>query len=253
MKVKSADRTILILEAIAGNNEGLTHGDLALSLHIPKSSLSSLLSTLTEYDYIVFDTVSKRYLLGPQFLKMAGVYLDRIDLVHLGKPIVREITQSVDESAEIAIRSGTDILIVCKEDCTRALKMVIQLGDRAPLYATAAGKAILAHLNDYEKQDYLQSVKIKRITSKTLTDVDALDQELKMIQSGSIAYSREEYNEGIIAMAVPIFTIGKRVAGSIVVPVPTVRFSPQKESDIERVLKIGAAELSGRLGYDRAA
>jgi DNA-binding IclR family transcriptional regulator len=251
MKVKSADRTILIIEAIAEKKEGLSHGDISQFLNIPKSSLTSLLSTLVDRDYVVFDKATRHYLLGPQLLRLAGRYLERMALVQLGRPIVREITGSTDESAEIAIRSGPDIVIVCKEDCTRPLKMVIQIGDRAPLYATAAGKAILANLSDDEQEEYLYSARLKEITAKTTIDIDKLRRELKIIQSGAIAYSREEFNEGIIAMATPILAPGNRVAGSIVVPVPALRFSPQKEAAIEKALRQGAAALSDRLGYDR--
>jgi len=250
MKVKSADRTILIIEAIAEKKEGLSHGDIAQSLNIPKSSLSSLLSTLVNHDYIVFDKPSRHYMLGPQLLRLSGRYLEGMTLVQLGRPIVWEITASIDESAEIAIRSGPDIVIVCKEDCTRPLKMVIQIGDRAPLYATAAGKAILANLKYNEQEEYLNSVRLKAITAETIVDIDELRRELKIIQSGSIAYSREEFDEGIIAMAMPIFAPGNRVAGSIVVPVPILRFSPQKEAAIEKALRQGAAALSDRIGHD---
>ena len=251
MKVKSADRTILIIEAIAKEKEGLSHGDIAQSLNIPKSSLSSLLLTLVNHNYIVFDKPSRHYMLGPQLLRLSGRYLEGMTLVQLGRPIVREITASIDESAEIAIRSGPDIVIVCKEDCTRPLKMVIQIGDRAPLYATAAGKAILANLRDNEQEEYLSSVRLNAITAETIVDIDKLRRELKSIESGAIAYSREEFDEGIIAMATPILTHGSSVVGSIVVPVPILRFTPQKEATIQKVLRQGALALSDRLGYEK--
>ena len=44
--VKSADRVVLILEAIAESKTGLSHGEISRNLRIPGGSLSLLLSNL---------------------------------------------------------------------------------------------------------------------------------------------------------------------------------------------------------------
>lgn len=249
--VKSANRTVQILEAVGPSKVGVTHGELTSILSIPKSSLSSLLATLVDRGYLLLDKQARRYFLGPQLLILAGRYLDNLDLVRLGQPIIKGITNLLDESSEIAVKRGPDILIVCKEDCSQPLKMVIQIGDRAPLYATAAGKAILAHLHKDEIEAYLSSLKLKQITPKTITDVKALRRELKAIHSGALAYCREELNEGIVAMAAPIFTLHERIAGSIVVPIPSFRFTPKREREIEKALNRASKSLSYKLGFDK--
>ena len=129
--VKSADRVIQILEAVGMARQGVTHGDLTSALNIPKSSLSSLLATLVDRQYLSLEKSSKRYVLGPQVLVMAGRYLDSLDIVQLGQPLLREITGVTDESSEIAIKRGHDIVIVCKEDSSRPVARVIQIGHRA--------------------------------------------------------------------------------------------------------------------------
>ena len=249
--VKSAERVLQILEAIGPRKDGVSHGELSAALNIPKSSLSSLLSTLTERGYILFGKTARRYFLGSKLLILAGHHLENLDLVRLGQPILRKLTNTLDESTEIAARRGYNILILCKEDCSRSLKMVIQIGDRAPLYATAAGKAILAYLYEDELEAYLESVKLKALAPNTNTITEVLRRELKAIRAGAIAYSREELDEGMMAMAAPIFTLQGRVAGSIVVPFPTSRFTPEREKAITKALRKATERLSYQLGFDK--
>jgi DNA-binding IclR family transcriptional regulator len=248
--VKSADRVMQILEAIGSSEEGKTHGELASSLNIPKSSLSLLLANLVDREYISLSGTDKRYILGPQVLVLAGRYLSNLDIARLGQPILRTLTRVIDESAEIAIKRGNEMMIIAKEDCSRPLTRMIQMGERAPIYATAGGKAILAHLPDEEIEQYLSSVELTPITKATITDPEVLRRELNAIRSGALARSHEELHEGITAMASPVFDLHGVVAASIVLPVLTVRFTSDKEKRAEEILRHASIELSHQMGFD---
>ena len=248
--VKSADRVMQILEAIGSSDEGKTHGELASSLNIPKSSLSLLLANLVDREYISLSGTDKRYILGPQVLVLAGRYLSSLDIARLGQPVLRKLTRVIDESAEIAIKRGNEVMIIAKEDCSRPLARIIQMGERAPMYATAAGKAILAHLSDDQIEQYLSSVELTSITKATITDPEVIWRELNAIRSGALARSREELHEGITAVASPVFDLNGRVVASIVLPILTVRFTSDKEKKAEKALRDASAELSHQLGFD---
>lgn len=249
--VKSAFRVTQILEAVAASRAGLRHADIAAVLNIPKGSLSLLLADLVSQEYLALrEDGLRRYSLGPQILVMAKRYLSGLDLVRLGQPVLKELVSRTDECAEIAIRRGDEILMVCREDCSRPLRSVIQIGDRAPLYATAAGKAILAHLPVEDIRAYLSKIRLQPLTSKTITKRKLIQEELNTIRAGAVAYSREEHNEGLVAMGHPVFDFNGSVAGSVVVPMPAIRFNAEKAQKIERLLREACARLSRNLGYD---
>ena len=247
--VKSADRTLQILEFISHAKEGIGHKDLARSLGIPGSSLSALLATLVSREYLNFDSVGRRYKIGPEILHLAGCYLANFDIVRLGSPILRALVTSTSESALIAVRKQNNIQVVSKELCSESIQRVIDVGERAPLYATAAGKAILAYFSETELKSYLASVKLKPLTSKTITNQKVLMRQLKQISTGAIAYSRRENDEHIIAMAAPVFDLHRKVVASITVPVPVVRFGSDKEKRIEPALRKAVESLSHQLGF----
>jgi DNA-binding IclR family transcriptional regulator len=247
--VKSAHRVVQILEAVSTSAAGLKHSEIADILSIPKGSLSLLLSDLVAQDYLSQDKDGRRYLLGPQVLVIAKRYLAGLDVVQLGQPILKKLVADSGECVEIGVRRGNDILMICREDCSRPLRSVIQIGDRAPLYTTAAGKSILAHLPLNEIEEYLSTVQLKAFTKRTITHPKPLRKELEAIRSGAVAYSREELNEGVIAMSLPVFDADCRVHASIVIPIPTIRFNHKKEKRVELALREGASALSHKLGF----
>ena len=250
--VKSADRVIQILEAIGERKDGITHGELSKSLNIPKGSLSRLCANLVNREYLSFDVVSKLYTLGPQILALTRLFLANLDIARIGQPVLHELTMTIDEDTEIAVMKGTDVLIVCKESSTRPLRRVIAIGDRYPMYATSAGKAILAYLPKTEIDRYLSSVELRPITKRTITDAKALTRELKEIRSKALAYSREEVHEGVTGMAAPVFDLYDKVVASVVVTIPTFRLNRKRVKVIEGSLRDASESLSRKLGFGKA-
>ncbi|MEO0248501.1 MAG: IclR family transcriptional regulator [candidate division WOR-3 bacterium] len=248
--VKSADRVIQILETIALADEGCTHRALSEILAIPKGSLSLLLSNLIERDYVTFDPSSKRYRLGPRLLVLTGRYLSGIDLLHAARPILRKLVAEINEDGEIAAMKDTEIIILHKEDCSRPFKYSIAVGDRGPMYATAAGKAILAYLTEDQLSRYLSLVKLIPFTRQTITNRQLLMRALDQIRSTGLAYGRDELYEGVSAIAAPIFNLHREITASIVVTLPTERFKPDRRRIIEPRLRRAAEEISRQLGFE---
>lgn len=247
--VKSATRVLQILELVGRSNDGLKHLDIAKALDIPKGSLSLLLSDLVDGCFLTINIEDKRYRIGPQILVLAGRYLADLDIIKASQPFIRNVIALTSESCGLAIRVGLKAMIVWREETHEPLKWDLKIGDQNPMYASAHGKAILAFLSKNEIQAYLESAELTAITKHTITKRDELLRELEQIRNGAIAYSREENFEGITSMAAPVFNNLKQVVASIGTPVPSQRFSSEKEELITKALKDAAMQLSLALGY----
>lgn len=252
--VKSATRVIRILETVGASKQGISHAELSAALKIPKGSLSFLLADLVAHDFLSLRKEDeRRYVVGPQILVIAGQFLTDLDIVQLGRPVVHEVMTAADESCALAVRNGFEMLIVYGENCSQPLKRAVEIGYRAPLYTTAGGKALLAHLSDEEIQQYISSIKLSPVTHATITDPKALLRELKEIRSGEIAYAREEHYEGLVAMAAPIFDLYGDVVASMVVTLPTIRFNAKSEKLVRNTLRGASEKLSRELGFNATA
>jgi DNA-binding IclR family transcriptional regulator len=168
----------------------------------------------------------------------------------VGRPVTRELVKEINEDIELAIVKNDETLFVYKEECSQPLKYYIEIGDRAPLYATASGKAILAHLTEEEVSHFLLTTKLVPLRDNTITDEKALRDELENIRSKGLAYSREEFQEGISAIAAPIFNLHGTVVGSIVVSLPSVRFNAKHMRFIEPKLLDAARKISHQFGFE---
>jgi IclR family KDG regulon transcriptional repressor len=247
---RSVNRACNILELIGPRKGGLRLTDISKALNIPVSSLSSILSGLVENGYLLVHPESKRYILGPKPLILANYYLSFFDIVRSGQAIINEVMTKTEESTALMVRKDSEAMVVYGENCSQAIRRSIEIGHRTPIYASASGRAILAYQPDSEIEKYLSSVDLIPITSATITDPELLRAELIAIRSGSLAYSREEIYDGMVAVAAPVLDFQGRSVAAIVVNIPSFRFKAEKKQIVEQTLREQAQKLSGELGIN---
>lgn len=246
--VKSAVRVFEILQFIARHDAGCLHSQIALALSIPRASLTALLSDLQELRYIIFDAETNRYLLGAEVLTLSHAYLRNLNIVRIGEPILRDIFREVQEFTSLLIANDTSVVKVCEYAIPDPLGLHLQVGEAGPMHATSGGKALLAHLPVPVRDDVISRLDFRVYTKQTIRTKAALLKELKVIQSGAIAYCREEYLEGMISMALPVFNAQNQAVAAVGVNTRSVRFTQAHEKKVEKVLRAAAAKLSARLG-----
>src|SRR5688572_7677782 len=246
--VKSAVRVFEILQFIAKHDAGCLHSEIAHALAIPRASLTALLSDLRELRYVTFDAKTKHYALGAEVLSLSNAYLRNLNIVRIGEPILRDIFREIQEFTSLVIAKDTSVVKVCEYAVPDPLGLHLQVGEAGPMHATAGGKALLAHLPQPMRDDVIARLDFRAYTKQTIRTKAALLKELKAIQSGAIAFCREEYLEGMVSMALPVFNAENQAVAAVGVNTRSVRFTPAHERKVEKVLRSAAARLSARLG-----
>jgi IclR family acetate operon transcriptional repressor len=246
--VKSSLRTCQILKLVGERRGGMKHSEVSKTLKIPSSSLSGLLTGLVRTGFLTVDEESQRYSIGPEVVALAGAYLDGLELVDISGPVVRQLASDTGESVAVGVRNDTEIMIVCKRDSAQAIRRTIQIGQRAPMYATATGKAILAHMSTEEADRLFDSIRFSPLTGRTIKDAEALRTELAEVQSSGFAYNREESADQIVAIAAPIFDFRGAVDAAVVVSLPAARFDAEADRRIRAALGEAARAISQKLG-----
>jgi DNA-binding IclR family transcriptional regulator len=247
--VKSANRILSILEIIGASESGLTHADITAALQIPKSTLTALLFDLIDQEYILQNKLSKRFTLGPKILILAGKYLENTDVVGYGRNFVNEISKETTETVTLTIRIGFDALVAYKVDSAQPILPNVQVGIRLPLYASAAGKVMLAFFSEEEIEQYLNSVDLVKFTPKTIVDREQITADLIEIRRSGLAYNREGFREGITAIAAPVFDHQRKVVASVTISALTFLLDSHKEKIFEKRLLEIANRFSHVLGY----
>lgn len=219
-QVKSATRTLDIIEYVVAQGRPMVAQEIATALGIPVSSLSYLLATLVERGYLARD--GRRYSAGPGLERLqtgrAGP-----SLAERATPLVRTIRQQLNETTSFFIRSGWEVEAIVTESSEQALRYSINTGQRLPMHALAGGKALLAVLPDEELDRYFRETERARFTPQTVTTEKSLRRELADVRRTGFAVTDEEFSLGIRGVG-RVVTIGGEPVGSLSVGIPKARF-----------------------------
>ncbi len=239
--VKSAMRTLDIIEFVVAHPQGPIAQDIAAALDIPVSSLSYLLGTLAEREYLVRD--GRRYRAGPGLHRLI-VPAASLTLADRVEPLVKVLRSELDETASFMVRSGWEVEALVTEASGQALRYAIEAGHRKPLHALAAGKAILAALPEAELARYFAECPRPRFTAHTLVDEADLRPALELIRREGVAEAHEENTLGICGLGAAAWLKGE-VVGAFAVAIPEVRFNAQVAAKARAALSRAAASLAG--------
>ncbi|GLV26449.1 IclR family transcriptional regulator [Sphingobium sp. Cam5-1] len=235
--VKSAMRTIDIIEYVVSCRRPLVAQEIAQALSIPVSSLSYLLATLTERGYLQRE--GRRYSPGPGLARLQGP-APAFSLAERAAPLVRSLRVQLNETSSFFVRKGWEMEALVTETSDHALRYAVQTGRRTPLHCFSAGKALLAAMSDEEFERYLEESRREALTPTTITDADALRQEIRLVRQTGVARTREESTPGIYGLAYVARADGE-VAGAFSVAVPVVRFDEELDRRVVSALTRTAA------------
>ena len=228
--VKSSERTLEILEALAASNERRSLSELARMLGVPKSSLHAILRTMLDRGWVEADPSGSRFGLGVQALYVGTAYTDTDDVVSLAEGALDWLVERLDETVHLGRLEGTDVVYLAKRESSHHLRMFSAVGRRLPAHTTALGKALLAALPGDQLAERLPE-SLTALTPHTLTDFDALCRDLDRTRRRGYAVDNEESTEGIGCIAVTVPT-GEPPRNAISCSVPTVRLKPEQRKVI---------------------
>lgn len=238
--IQAVARAAAVLRALEAAPAGLTLGELATAVALPKSTVHRLVQALTDEDLVRTGT-GGRIRLGQGLARLGAAAHDALaDLLRLP---LQELRRELDETADLAVLDGATVRFIDQAPAPHRLRAVSAVGSAFPLHCTANGKALLASLPDDAVRDLLPSA-LPRHTPATITSRAALLDELAAIRRTGVAFDREEHTDGISAVAAAVRDEAGPVA-AISVPVPTQRFAGNEERYATAVR--AAAERAGAL------
>lgn len=240
--VKSADRTLVILELLAGGRHRLS--EIAERLRLPMSSVHGLLGTLVYRGFAEFDPASKTYRLGLKAWTVGQGYTGHRDIVGLATPLMERLAEQTGETVQLSRLDGLDNVYIAIAESPQPMKLVSAVGMRLPAYTTGLGKALLGALPDDELRERLSGVTLRGFTEHTITEVPRLLAELERIRAQGYATDDEEYIVGCRCVAMPIHDHAGEVLAAMSVSAPTPRCGPdwteqtrQRLADVVRALQ----------------
>ncbi|MGE4484730.1 MAG: IclR family transcriptional regulator [Oscillospiraceae bacterium] len=244
--ILSVGKAFTILTCLSQADTPLSLRELAEKMEYPKSTIYSMLSTMREYRAISQDD-GGRYCLGPLLFELGSSVTRQWDITSISRPYLQSLSDATNESVCIAMLDGDFALVL---DCVAAkspMRVVTDAGTHLPLYASALGKALLAHMPAQQSNAYISQVSLIQLTPHTITDRRLLADELALITKNGCAIENGEQRIGMRAVGAPIFGFGGAVKYSIAVTGMLKRTTDETFVEAEKLVINAAAEISKKL------
>ena len=245
--VKSADRTLDVLEALASGASSLS--ELSARLGIPKSSLHSILRTLDHRGWVDADASRSTYSLGMNALLIGSSYVDQDPTVIRTSEALDRLAAETGETVHLARLELPDVVYLAKRESTHPLRMFSAIGRRLPAHSTALGKAMLAELPD-ETVRRLLPERLAAATDHTITSREELIEHLAEIRRQGYAIDAEEAGLGMRCFAI-VLPFGHPSKDAISCSAPTARLDETRERAIIESLLETRDQLSRQFGGRR--
>ena len=245
----AVERTLLILEAAAQREGGMSNADFSRKLKIPKSSASYILRTLEQHGYLRRDREDGRYRLGMKVLNLSRAALGGIDVREVALPTMRHLVDRIHITTHLAILDHGEAVYVEKVEAPSFIKMNTWIGRRMEVHSTAVGKSLLAYLDAKERDAILRQRGLKKLTTHTITTLPKLLQELERVRQLGYAVDDEENSLGARCVGAPIFN-GDGQAEAAIASTGIINDVPRDAiPHIADMLKEAARRISHQLGY----
>jgi DNA-binding IclR family transcriptional regulator len=248
---RSVLRVVRILETLCLSSEPMSLADLSRILETPKSSLAALLRGLADENFVV--GADGWWRLGPgafglgSALTEARRRLQSSDLIRDG---MRRLAERSGETAIFAVADTEHDCLTYVDviESSKSVRYTVSIGDRRPLYATAAGRALLAECSPEAIESYLKRIRPQRFTPHTLVDPGVLAAAIDAVRETGVAQTVDQTSEGLTGTATVIRDAAREAVGALVLAAPSGRAGGQLER-LAQLVQDEAAAISRALGF----
>lgn len=248
--VQSVNHALDILESLAGPDDELGVTELAKRHGLHRNNVLRLLGTLDARSYVEKNRLTGNYRLGLKIFELGQRFVTHLKFVQEARPVLEKIVAACNESAYLAVLQNGDVIYLDGVETTQAVRVAPRIGWRVKAYCTAVGKAQLAHKKPEEFNEIYADATLDFFTDKTITDLGTLKAHLDRVAEQGYAIDREEFEEGVRCVGVPIRDYTQQVVAGICISGPSSRMSDERiESDLIDMMREAGVELSHRLGY----
>ena len=200
--VRSIERACRVLGCFSPGTERLSLSVIAGGVGLSPSTTLRILRALVSVGALTRNR-DKSYSLGDVFYIMGAMASAHFTPAQVAHPYMKELRDETLEAVSLYGVEGEERICYEHLPSPHMMRPVVHVGDRLPLWAGAAGKALLAYMGDAATAR--EAAKISRMTGTTPKGREALARELAEVRARGYAISRGELEEGIMAIAVPIF------------------------------------------------
>lgn len=244
---QSFGRAASVLDALVqSRGGGLRFTDLMRVTGFSKATLHRLLSGLATYGFVDVEHPGARYFLGFRLGAWVSAAHNRHGLAERAAPIVRRLSEAVQETAYLSVRVGEmAVCLVVQEGRAAIRALPLSPGDRSALGVGSASAAILGAMTDEaEIGEILAAPEHIAYCTRRKVSEEHIRRHIARARKQGYALV-DDLNPDMTGLGVPIFDHeGRAVAALSVATIHTRMRDPANRDAILREVREAAAKLS---------
>ncbi len=216
--IQVISRAADILRLLSRNSGGLSLGQIAQQVELPRSTVQRIVSALSQEGFVTTSGEQAGIRLGAAIRTLAQS--PAFDLKDHFRDLLERISQATAETVDLAVLEGGRMRFIDQIEGKQRLRTVSSIGETFPLTTTANGKAALAALSKASAEKLI----LQELAQTTdAVALDTLLGEIAGIRDGALAEDKDEHTEGISALGFALSGPGGEIA-AVSIPVPSSRF-----------------------------
>src|SRR3989339_561400 len=148
---RSLERALQILCTFNIEMQTFTLDQLSKAVGLPKPTVFRLCSTLTTYNFLRYDSGTKKYSLGMRLFELGGVVLSSFSLRKVTSPYAEQLQVRVGKTTLLGILRDEELVYIDKkEDPRKDIRFASHIGHRRPPHFGMLGQLLMAYLPERE-------------------------------------------------------------------------------------------------------
>jgi DNA-binding IclR family transcriptional regulator len=222
--IQVISRAAEILRALKEVDDGMSLGQIARRVDLPRSTVQRIVKALTAERLVVAGTAGGGFRLGPEIQSLAAA--GKQDIADIVRPSLAALSGKTGETVDLAELRSNRLVFIDQIVGTHRLRTVATVGESFPLTSTANGKASLALLSDGAVLDLIEQE--LQTTDGQQQDRRALIEEVEETRRRGFAYDIDEHTDGVSAVGAA-FRDANRQIYAISIPAPSHRFAGDRQ------------------------
>jgi IclR family transcriptional regulator, acetate operon repressor len=227
---QTIDRAANLLVGVLEGDRPRAVGDLAAQAGLPKSTASRLLAALERNGLVEQEGNRGGFRAGPVVVRFAHRGLVATNLVDLAREPLEALGELTGETINLAVPGPGGVEHLAQVESRHFLGTGQWVGRRVPYQRTANGKVLVA------------------FGAAAVPEGADLD-ELARVRADGFATAVDELEEGLTAIAVPVFGESGDAVAAISISGPTLRLTPERLEELRPAITEQGQALSRRLGH----
>ena len=246
-----AARVVAVLRVFAEGETILSVKQVAERSMLPPATAHRMLEHLLALG-MVDRAPQRRYRVGAEFFRIGSLVGQKLRLVQVARPVMREIVRLCNETCGLSLYlpGKRQLTLAAKMDPTEPLRYRISMMERQSPVWGAVGRSILAYLPFDEIDEILAEAPPCPFTGRPPPDSLTFRRTLDDVRCKGYAVARGELlSNETVAIAAPFFAAGGQVLGNLCIIAPRSRVDAEVESQIIDTVVHQAGRLSALLGH----